>query len=113
MWKYGITTRYFSWPPIVYAGFVHDSVWTTFAQMLPCVSIAPFGVPVVPPVYWRTARSSGLIEGVVAPSPLGADPECGTGRLNFAKESVAAISGVGVAAAEYSPSDVTMICSSE
>src|SRR5438093_175011 len=27
--------------------------------MFRCVSIAPLGVPVVPPVYWSTARSSG------------------------------------------------------
>ncbi len=51
MWKYGMTTRYRSLPLITYDGLVHDSVWTTFAQMFPCVSIAPFGVPVVPPVY--------------------------------------------------------------
>ena len=32
-----------------------------FAQMLPWVSIAPFGVPVVPPVYCNTARSDDSI----------------------------------------------------
>src|SRR6266498_2533497 len=110
MWKYGMTTRYFSWPPIVYAGFVHDSVWTTFAQRLPCVSIAPFGVPVVPPVYWRTARSSGPIG--VRPRRMGLDGTSGSDPVaGSAKASVPSMRGVGVAAAEYSASDVTMTCS--
>jgi hypothetical protein len=42
-------------------GLVHATVCTTLAKMFAWVSIAPFGVPVVPPVYCRTARSSGAI----------------------------------------------------
>src|SRR6266511_3400916 len=56
-----MTTRYRSVRPRTCAGLVHASVWMTLAKMFPWVSIAPLGVPVVPPVYWRTARSSGLM----------------------------------------------------
>ena len=35
----------------------------TAAVRLPCVSIAPFGVPVVPPVYCSKARSVGASAG--------------------------------------------------
>ncbi len=33
----------------------------TFAIMLPCDSITPFGSPVVPEVYMMVAKESGLI----------------------------------------------------
>ena len=35
----------------IFVRYMNASVWTTFEKMLRCVSIAPFGVPVVPPVY--------------------------------------------------------------
>src|SRR5437016_482242 len=40
------------------AGNAHAH-WTAFATRFRWVSIAPFGVPVVPPVYCKTATSSG------------------------------------------------------
>ncbi len=55
-----MTTRYRSLPLKVYCGLVHASVCTTFAQMLPCVSMAPLGVPVVPPVYLQHGEIVGL-----------------------------------------------------
>src|SRR2546426_10914248 len=38
------------------------AVCIAFATRLRWVSIAPFGVPVVPPVYWRTATSSSAAD---------------------------------------------------
>src|SRR5438552_878271 len=35
--------------------------WSVFATSARCESIAPFEMPVVPPVYWSTARSSGPV----------------------------------------------------
>ena len=43
-------------------------VCSRFATMLPCVSIAPLGRPVVPPVYCRNARSSAPSRGAGASS---------------------------------------------
>ena len=36
----------------------HVANWIVFATRLACVSMAPFGVPVVPPVYMSNARSA-------------------------------------------------------
>src|SRR6478609_5966455 len=38
----------------------HARACATFESRLRCVSAAPFGVPVVPLVYWMIARSSVL-----------------------------------------------------
>ena len=63
-------------------------------------------MPVVPPVYCSTARSSGSIatrgmsDGVAGP-------------VRSASVSIPSILGAGAAAAEYSASDVTTICSIE
>ena len=73
--------------------------------MLPWVSIAPFGVPVVPPVYCSTARSSGSI---AHPRQLGRRRPAPAGRPASACRRRAA---APPPAAEYSASDVTMICS--
>src|SRR5581483_10036394 len=102
MWKYGITTRYRSAPPYTYAGFVHDSFCRMFAQMLRWVSIAPFGVPVVPPVYCSTATSAGSI--VTFGSADG-----GTGRSRSASVSAPSMRGAVAHVAEYSARDVTTI----
>ena len=40
-------------------GPIQASACRMLAHMLPCVSMAPFATPVVPPVYCRKARSSG------------------------------------------------------
>ena len=88
----------------MYIGFVHAIVCTTFAKILPCVSIAPFGVPVVPPVYCRTAGSSAEI----LEDPPAADQP---GARRSEKASVPSMDGGGVPAAAYSAIDVTMICS--
>src|SRR5882762_5140506 len=112
MWKYGMTTRYRSLPLITYEGLVHDSVWTTLAQMFPCVSIAPFGVPVVPPVYCRTARSSGRISSLTGVRVESDSSRTGVGLVTSCdKASVPSTWGGAAAAAEYSASDVTMTCS--
>ena len=80
------------------------SVCTTFAKMLRCVSIAPFGAPVVPPVYCSTATSSGAIGTRV----IGAWPEP---DARSAKVSAPSIRGGGAPSDEYSAIDVTMMCS--
>ncbi len=43
--------------------FRHAFTWATLMAMLAWVSMAPFGVPVVPPVYCSTAMASGVITG--------------------------------------------------
>src|SRR4029077_10966422 len=65
--------------------------WTEFATRFRWLSIAAFGLPVVPPVYWRTATSwagaapggSGKVAGALAaawkyriPAPVGTTVEC-------------------------------------
>ena len=40
------------------SGSSQADVCCKFATMLPCVSMAPFATPVVPPVYCKNARSS-------------------------------------------------------
>jgi hypothetical protein len=54
--------------------------------MLPCVSIAPFETPVVPPVYWRKARSSwvrgGLLEALAAPCAITSPQATAPGSRN-------------------------------
>ena len=39
-------------------GDIHATACCTLATMFRCVSMAPLGTPVVPPVYCRNARSS-------------------------------------------------------
>ncbi len=67
MWKNGIAARTISWPGSrrVFQVFV----WRTLDTRFRWVSMAAFGTPVVPPVYWKTAT-------VVAGSPgwIGAVP---------------------------------------
>jgi len=53
MWKSGTAARTTSLPGSSFRFQAFD--WTTFATRLRCESIAAFGRPVVPPVYWRTA----------------------------------------------------------
>ena len=44
--------------------------WRQFAARFACVSIAPFGSPVVPPVYCSTATSPGEGAGSATAGPL-------------------------------------------
>ena len=61
-WKNGSTPIMRSLPGSIW-GF-QRSAWWMLAWRFACVSIAPFGKPVVPPVYWNTAISSrGSISG--------------------------------------------------
>src|SRR5437667_454119 len=57
-WKRGIAPRTRSGPCAPVTN--HAAHWAAFATRFRWVSIAPFGVPVVPPVYCRTATSSGF-----------------------------------------------------
>ncbi len=54
------------------AGAATASICFTLAVRLRCVSMAPLGTPVVPPVYCSTARSSIEMVGAVngRPAPL-------------------------------------------
>ena len=88
----------------MYAGLVQLSVCTTLAQMFAWVSIAPFGVPVVPPVYCRTATSCGSIGTRGRSAAV-------TATSRSASARVPSMCGGSAAAAEYSASDVTMTCS--
>ena len=55
-WKNGITAMTAPSPSRMFVNQARDcSVFATSAR---CESIAPFDTPVVPPVYWRSARSS-------------------------------------------------------
>src|SRR6266566_234726 len=56
-WKSGITSTPRS-RPSTSVGF-HERDCSTFATSARCDRTAPFGTPVVPPVYWRIAVSSG------------------------------------------------------
>jgi len=47
LWNIGIADTVVSSPA---ANAYHPANWIVFATMLRCVSIAPLGVPVVPPV---------------------------------------------------------------
>ena len=58
MWKKGVTPRYTSFSVQSLAN--HAVTCVQLATRLRCVSMAPFEMPVVPPVYCRTARSVGL-----------------------------------------------------
>src|SRR5437667_5918022 len=57
-WKRGIAPRTRSGPCAPVTN--HAAHWAAFATRFRWVSIAPFGVPVVPPVYCRTATLSGF-----------------------------------------------------
>src|SRR5213595_617840 len=56
-WKSGMTSTPRS-SPSTSVGF-HERDCRTFATSARCDRTAPFGTPVVPPVYWRIAVSSG------------------------------------------------------
>ena len=56
-WKSGMTSTPRS-RPSTSVGF-HERDCSTFATSARCDRTAPFGTPVVPPVYWRIAVSSG------------------------------------------------------
>src|SRR6267378_257452 len=56
-WKSGMTSTPRS-SPSTSVGF-HERDCSTFATSARCDRTAPFGTPVVPPVYWRIAVSSG------------------------------------------------------
>ena len=61
MWKSGSTQSVRSPPSVIAGGSVRVAVSMYCAQAaarLAWVSIAPFGRPVVPPVYWMTASVS-------------------------------------------------------
>ena len=67
MWKNGSTPIMRSLPSSTPSS--HITAWWALAYRLAWDSIAPFGTPVVPPVYCRTARSAGSISTVLcAPS---------------------------------------------
>src|SRR5438105_1296371 len=102
----------------MYIGFVHPIVCTTLAKMFPCVSIAPFGVPVVPPVYWRTARSPEVTTGIptlmlvmLVPGTCLARARHHSGAKRSASASVPSLRGGAADAAEYSAIEVTIIAS--
>ena len=59
IWKNGRTERNVSFPTSAFENQWRH--WIVFATKFPWVRIAPFGMPVVPPVYWRRAMSSGEI----------------------------------------------------
>ena len=68
-WKKGSTPIMRSRPGSS-EGF-QSSAWWILAWRFAWVSIAPFGTPVVPPVYWKTATSSrGSIAGGSYPPSL-------------------------------------------
>ena len=48
-----------SWPSRKFVN--QERHWRVFATSARCDSIAPFETPVVPPVYWSTARSAGRV----------------------------------------------------
>jgi len=54
MWKSGRAVRKVSW---VCVALIHVAKASAFESRFVCVSMAPFAVPVVPPVYWSAARS--------------------------------------------------------
>ena len=56
-WKKGATLRNRSSPSLRSVSQLR--IWVKLATRFRWVSIAPFGTPVVPPVYCSTARSSG------------------------------------------------------
>src|SRR5437773_9549836 len=62
-WNSGIAPRTRSEPGDFVAN--QATVCIAFATRFRWVSIAPFGVPVVPPVYWSTATSSGSADASV------------------------------------------------
>ncbi|MNN29810.1 hypothetical protein D3C81_1434270 [compost metagenome] len=47
--------------PLASAGCIQASDCNTFDTMFRCSSVAPFEIPVVPPVYCRKAMSSGPV----------------------------------------------------
>src|ERR1035437_7410582 len=59
MWNGGSTARTRSLPGSRTGGSprVVSRHWLVAAERLAWVNMAPFGNPVVPPVYWRTAKS--------------------------------------------------------
>ena len=59
MWNSGSTVRKLS---SAFLPLSHSAQATALETRFMCVSMAPLAMPVVPPVYWRAARSSwGLI----------------------------------------------------
>lgn len=54
MWKRGRAVRNVSW---VSVDLIHVAKASAFENRFLCVSMAPFDVPVVPPVYWSAAKS--------------------------------------------------------
>src|SRR5208282_3109953 len=64
MWNSGMAAMTTSSPGV--NRMFHEFDWVTLATRLRCVSIAAFGRPVVPPVYWSTAivvRGSDFASG--------------------------------------------------
>ena len=78
----------------------------TFAKMFRWVSIAPLGVPVVPPVYCSTATSSGESGARVSGRPAFAGHQVGERARALHPRRLAP------RPVEYSATDVTMTCSS-
>src|SRR6266550_6460341 len=62
MWNSGSTQTIFSLPGVV-LGAVQAWPWAIAETTQPCVSIAAFGRPVVPPVYCSSATSSHMFSG--------------------------------------------------